>query len=50
MKHFSYKGECGIRERTHSKHLKEELVWAIYEWLWVISNGILFKTVIPLRN
>ena len=30
-----------------SRHLKE-LVWAIDKWLWVISNKMLFKTVIPL--
>ena len=32
------------------RHLKEELGWAIDKWLWVISNKILFKTVVPLRN
>ena len=32
------------------KCLKEELVWATDKRLWVISNIILFKTVIPLRN
>ena len=31
-----------------SRHLKEELAWAIDKWLRVISN--LIKTVIPLRN
>ena len=34
MEHFSYKGECGIRV---SRHLKEELVWAIEKWWWLIS-------------
>ena len=29
---------------------KEELAWATDKWLWVISNAMLFKTVIPLRN
>ena len=33
-----------------SRHLKEELAWAIDKWLQVISNKMLFKTVIPLRN
>ena len=33
-----------------SKHLKEELAWATDKWLWVISNIMLFKIVIPLRN
>ena len=30
--------------------LKEELAWATYKRLRVISNIMLFKTVIPLRN
>ena len=29
-----------------SRHLKEELAWAIDKWLWIISNIMLFKTVI----
>ena len=33
-----------------SRSLKEELAWAIYEQLWVISNKTLLKTVIPLIN
>ena len=32
------------------KHLKEELAWAIHKRLWVISNIMLFKIVIPQRN
>ena len=32
------------------KQLKEELVWAVYKRLQVISNKMLFKTVTPLRN
>ena len=32
------------------RHLKEELVWATDKRLQVISNKMLFKTVIPLRN
>ena len=31
------------------RHLKEELAWAIDEWLQVISNTMLFETVILLR-
>ena len=31
-------------------HLKDELAWAIDKWLWVTSNKMLFKTVIPLRK
>ena len=30
--------------------LKEELAWIIDRFLRVISNKMLFKTVIPLRN
>ena len=33
-----------------SKHVKEELVWAIDKRRQVISNKILIKIVIPLRN
>ena len=32
------------------RHLKEELAWAIDKQLQVVSNTMLFKTVIPLRN
>ena len=31
------------------RRLKEELAWAIDEQLW-LTNTILFKIVIPLRN
>ena len=30
--------------------LKEELAWVINKWLQVISNKMLFITVVPLRN
>ena len=33
-----------------SRRLKEELTWVIDKRLWVISNKMLFKTVVPLRN
>ena len=33
-----------------SRHLKEELAWAIDKWLQFIRNIMLFKTAIPLRN
>ena len=51
-KHFGYKGGCGVCVGVHvSRHLKEELAWATYRWLQVLSNIMLFKTVIPLiRN
>ena len=32
------------------RRLKEELAWVIDEWLRSISNKMLFKTVVPLRN
>ena len=32
------------------KLIKEEMAWAIDERLPVISNKMLFETVIPLRN
>ena len=50
MKHLSYKSECGVCERTCIEALKEELVLAIDKKLQVISNKMLFKTVIQLRN
>ena len=33
-----------------SRRLKEELAWVIDKQLRVISNKLLFKTVVPLRN
>ena len=33
-----------------SRRLKEELAWVIDKRLRVISNKMLFKTVVPLRN
>ena len=32
------------------RRLKEELAWVIDKRLWVISNKMLFTTVVPLRN
>ena len=32
------------------RHLKVELAWAVDKWLQVISNIMLFKTVISVRN
>ena len=49
-KRFSYKGGCCVRGRSRTRRLKEELAWATYRRLQVISNIMLFKTVIPLRN
>ena len=33
-----------------TRRLKKELAWVIDKRLWVISNKMLFKTVVPLRN
>ena len=33
-----------------SRRLKEKLAWVIDKWLQVISNKMLFKTIVPLRN
>ena len=33
-----------------SRRLKEELAWVIDKRLQVISNKMLFKTVVPLTN
>ena len=43
MKRFSYKGECGIRERMSIEVLKRR---AVDKQLQVTSNTMLFKTVI----
>ena len=50
MEHLSYKDVCDISGSSmHLIHLKE-LAWATDKWLRVISNMMLFKTVISLRN
>ena len=33
-----------------SRHSKEELPWVIDKRLRAVSNKMLFKTVVPLRN
>ena len=33
-----------------SKHVKEELAWAVHKQLRVVSNEMLFKTVIPQKT
>ena len=49
--HFSCKGGCGMCRHIHiSRQLKEELTWATDKQLKVISNIMLFKRLIPLRN
>ena len=50
MERFSYKGGCGLCECLRIEVFKEELAWAIDKRLRVVSNKMLFKTVIPLRN
>ena len=50
MERLQLKGGCGICECTYIDALKEELAWAIDKQLQVISNKMLLKTVIPLRN
>ena len=50
MKRFSYKGGCGVHGSSRIEAFKEKLAWATYRRLRVISNIMLFKTVIPLRN
>ena len=48
--HFSYKGGCCMCGCAHIKAFKEDLAWAKGIRLWVISNIMLFKTVILLRT
>ena len=33
-----------------SRHLKEELAWAIGKWLWVISNTNVIKNSYTIKN
>ena len=40
---------CGYVNIRVSRRLKEELSWAIDKRLRLISNTMLFKTVLPLR-
>ena len=47
MEYFSYKGGCGICGRTCIKAFKRTTGLGYRQ---VISNKMLFKTVIPLRN
>ena len=48
--HFSYKGGVAYVNVCVSRHLKEELAWAIDKRFRVVSYKMLFKTVTPLRN
>ena len=48
---FSYKGRYGMYEGTHIEAIKRRAgLGYIDKQLWVISDIMLFKTVIPLRN
>ena len=47
---LSYKGGCGMHGHNILRQLTEELAWATDKQLQVISNIMLFKTVISLRN
>ena len=49
MECLSYFGGVAYMNVLVSRHLKEELGWAIHKWLWLIINKMLLKTVIPLR-
>ena len=46
---FSYKGRCGICECTHIETFKTRSGLGFRQTASVISNTMLFKTVIPLR-
>ena len=50
MERFSYKGWCGIHNHMHIEAFKEELALTIDKQLRIVSNKMLFKTIIPLRN
>ena len=50
MECFSYKVDVGYMGVHILRCLKEELAWATDKQLWVISNIMLFKTVLLLRN
>ena len=49
MERLSYKVGMAYMNVCVSRHLKEELGWAMDKQLQLIINKMLFKTVIPLR-
>ena len=49
MEHFSYKSGCGMCGCMNIE-TQQELAWTTDKWLRVISNVMLFKITIPLRN
>ena len=50
MKRFSFIKVGVVYMNVHVSKCLKELVWATDKRLWVISNKMLFKTVIPQRN
>ena len=50
MECFTYKGGCGMHGHTHIKVFERRVAWATDKRLQAISNIMLFKTVMPLRN
>ena len=53
MERFGYKGGCGhsvVFVNVCVLRRLKELAWVIDKRLWAISNKMLFKTVLPLRN
>ena len=50
MECFSYKGGCGICERKRIEAFKRRAGLGYDKRLRVVSNKMLFNTVIPLRN
>ena len=49
MESLSYKGGCGVHERTYIEAFKGRAGLGIDKQLWLIINTMLFKAVIPLR-
>ena len=50
MERYSYKVGLVYVNVHVLRHLTEELAWAIDKWLWLISNRMFLKTVMPLGN
>ena len=48
--HFSINVGVVYMNVRISKQLKEAVDWAIDKQLWVLSNKMLFKTLVSLRN
>ena len=50
MEHFSYEGGCGVREYMQIEIIKRRVSLGYRQMAMVISNKMLFETVVPLRN